>query len=185
VLPFETDDAVELVHCHIAREVVPAHERQPDVPLVLSRIIDKLLAKAAEDRYQSARGILHDLELCERSLAGQPLAEFEPGREDRSERFGVPQKLYGRQREVAAVLDTFRRVSDGRSELLLIAGYSGVGKTALIQQVYEPITERRGYFAGGKFDQLQRNVPFSALVRALRDLVRQLLTESPERLVHW
>lgn len=184
-LPFPTTDAVELVHCHIAREVVPAHELDPAVPVVLSRIIGKLLAKAAEERYQSTRGILHDLALCQRALAGEPVEGFEPGREDHSERFAVPQKLYGREREVTTVLETFRRVSDGRSELLLIAGYSGVGKTALIQEVYEPITERRGYFAGGKFDQLQRNVPFSALVRALRDLVRQLLTESEERLTQW
>jgi len=184
-LPFPTEDAVELVHSHIAREVVPAHEVDAAVPVVLSRIIGKLMAKAAEDRYQSAHGILHDLAVCERALAGEPAPGFEPGREDASDRFAVPQKLYGRQREVATVLETFRRVSDGRSELLLIAGYSGVGKTALIQEVYEPITERRGYFATGKFDQLQRNVPFSALVRALRDLVRQLLSESEERLVAW
>ncbi len=184
-LPFPTDDPVELVHSHIAREVVPAHERDPAVPVVLSRIIGKLMAKAAEERYQSAHGILHDLDVCERELAGEPVPDFEPGREDASDRFAVPQKLYGREREVALVLETFRRVSDGRSELLLIAGYSGVGKTALIQEVYEPITERRGCFAAGKFDQLQRNVPFSALVRALRDLVRQLLSESEERLVQW
>ena len=120
-----------------------------------------------------------------RVLAGEPAPGFEPGLADASDRFAVPQKLYGRRREVATVLETFRRVSDGRSELLLIAGYSGVGKTALIQEVYEPITERRGYFAAGKFDQLQRNVPFSALVRALRDLVRQLLSESEERLAAW
>jgi predicted ATPase/signal transduction histidine kinase/tRNA A-37 threonylcarbamoyl transferase component Bud32 len=187
-LPFPTEDPVELVHNHIAREVVPAHELEPEVPVVLSRIIGKLLAKAAEERYQSAHGLLHDLAVLERVLAGEPVEEgegFEPGRHDASERFGVPQKLYGRQRELATVLETFRRVSDGRSELLLIGGYSGVGKTALIQEVYEPITERRGYFAGGKFDQLQRNVPFSGLVGALRDLVRQLLTESEERLVQW
>lgn len=184
-LPFPTEDAVELVHSHIAREVVPAHDVDAAVPVVLSRIIDKLMAKAAEDRYQSAHGILHDLGLCERALAGELAPGFEPGAHDASDRFAVPQRLYGRQREVAAVLETFRRVSDGRSELLLISGYSGVGKTALIQEVYEPITERRGYFAGGKFDQLQRNVPFSALCRALRDLVRQLLTESEERLVQW
>lgn len=184
-LPFPTEDPVELVHSHIAREVVPAHELDAAVPVVLSRIIGKLMAKAAEDRYQSAHGILHDLAVCERALAGEPAPGFEPGRADASDRFSVPQKLYGRQREVAAVLETFRRVSDGRSELLLIAGYSGVGKTALIQEVYEPITERRGYFAAGKYDQLQRNVPFSALVRALRDLVRQLLSESEERLATW
>ncbi len=184
-LPFPTEDPVELVHSPIAREVVPAHDVDAAVPVVLSRIIGKLMAKAAEDRYQSAHGILHDLAVCERALAGEPAPGFEPGQKDASDRFAVPQKLYGRRREVAAVLETFRRVSDGRSELLLIAGYSGVGKSALIQEVYEPITERRGYFAAGKFDQLQRNVPFSALVRALRDLVRQLLSESEERLSAW
>lgn len=184
-LPFDTDDSVELVHCHIAKEVLPAHEVDARVSPVLSAIIGKLLAKAAEDRYQSTWGILADLDTYERTIAGEAEAEFVPGRADQSERFTVPQRLYGRESEVAAVLSTFSRVSEGSRELLLIAGYSGVGKSALIRKVYEPITAKRGYVAAGKFDQLQRNVPFSAIVRALQDLVRQLLTESEQRLEDW
>lgn len=185
-LPFPTEDPIEVVHGHIAHAVVPAHEVAPQVPVALSRIIGKLMAKAAEERYQSTWGILADLQACERMWqAGDAQHDFEPGREDRSEHLRVPQRLYGRTAEIATVLETFARVSVGASEIMLISGYSGVGKSALIQEVYAPITERRGYFAAGKFDQLQRNVPFSAVVAALRDLVRQLLGESEARLEQW
>jgi predicted ATPase/signal transduction histidine kinase len=185
-LPFESEDAMEVVHSHIAKEPTPAHEVAPECPKALSRIIGKLMAKAAEDRYQSARGIVADLEVCRRALAEDlPLDEFAPGGEDRSERFQIPQKLYGRDAEIAAVLEVFWRVSAGPGEMLLVSGYSGVGKSALIQEVYKPLTRKRGYFIAGKFDQLQRSVPFSAFVSALRDLVRQLLTEGEARLERW
>lgn len=185
-LPFKSEDAMEVVHFHIAREPPLAHERSPDCPPGLSRIIRKLMAKAAEERYQSAWGILADLKACRWALVeGRNLEDFVPGREDHSERFQLPQRLYGRDAEITAVLEAFGRASEGPSELLLVSGYSGVGKSALIQEVYKPITHKRGYFISGKFDQLQRNVPFSALVSALRDLVRQLLTEREEHLLAW
>jgi predicted ATPase/class 3 adenylate cyclase len=180
--PFEADDDMELVHCHIAREPLPPHRHNPDVPLALSKIVGKLLAKKAENRYQSAGGLLADLETV-RSRAA--LERFEPGRNDYSDRFLIPDRLYGREQEVKRLLDVFERTLRGRAELMLVGGYSGVGKTALIQEVHKPITRAHGYFIAGKFDQLRRNIPYSGLVAAFGDLVRQLLTESEERLASW
>ena len=180
--PFDAEDLIALVHCHIAREPVPPHRVNADVPLALSKIVSKLMAKKAEDRYQSAAGIQADLE----TVRGHGnLDRFEPGRFDHSEKFQIPERLYGREDEVARLLEAFERTRRGPAELMLVAGYSGVGKSALIHEVHKPITKARGYFIGGKFDQLQRNVPYSGLVAAFRDLVRQLVTESPERLAVW
>ena len=177
--PFETDDLMELVHHQIAREPVPAYRRNPDVPLALSKVISKMMAKKAEDRYQSARGILADLEAIRQGIGSE---RFEPGLNDQSNRFHTPERLYGRDEEVARLLETFERTRHGRAELLLVAGYSGVGKSALVNEVHKPITRARGFFISGKYDQYQRNAPFSGLLAALRDLVRQLLTESEENL---
>ncbi|MCV6585670.1 MAG: AAA family ATPase [Marinibacterium sp.] len=175
--PFEADDLMELVHCHIAREPMPAYRRNPDVPLALSKVVSKLMAKKAEDRYQSARGILSDLDAIRKGAASD---RFEPGLNDQSDRFQIPERLYGRDEEVTRLLETFERTRHGQAELLLVAGYSGVGKSALVNEVHKPITRARGVFISGKYDQYQRNTPFSGLIAALRDLVRQLLTESED-----
>ncbi|MEM9221342.1 MAG: AAA family ATPase [Pseudomonadota bacterium] len=181
-LAFEADDKMEMVHCHIAREPVPASRRNSDVPLPLSKIISKLMTKKAEGRYQSAAGIIADLEAVR---LGVGLDRFEPGRHDHSERFHVPERLYGREEEVERLLEGFDRARHGRAELMLVAGYSGIGKSALVSEVHKPITRARGYFITGKFDQFQRNDPYAGLVKALRDLVRQLLTENETRLASW
>jgi predicted ATPase/class 3 adenylate cyclase len=179
---FEATDDMELVHCHIAREPVPPNRRNPDVPLALSKIVTKLLSKKAEDRYQSTSGVLADLETIR---GGGGLERFEAGRNDYSERFQIPERLYGREKEVERLLEGFERARRGRAEMMLVSGYSGVGKSALVHEIHKPITRARGYFIAGKFDQLQRTVPYSALVVAVRDLVRQLLTENPARLATW
>ncbi len=180
--PFDAEDEMELVHCQIAREPIPAHRRNPDVPLALSKIVSKLLAKKAEARYQGTAGLVADLETVR---AGGGLERFEPGRNDRSNRFQIPERLYGREAEVERLLEAFERARGGRAEMMLVAGHSGVGKSALIHEVHKPITRARGYFISGKFDQFQRNIPYSGLVAAFRDLVRQLLTESDARLAGW
>ncbi len=180
--PFDADDKLELVHCHIAREPIPPHRRSPDVPLALSKIVSKLMAKKAEDRYQSAAGLLADLEAMRH---GAHAERFEPGLRDQSDRFHIPERLYGRDDEVARLLETFERTRHGPAELMLVSGYSGVGKSALVHETHKPITRARGYFVSGKFDQFQRNTPYSGLASALRDLVRQILTESEERLAAW
>jgi predicted ATPase/class 3 adenylate cyclase len=185
-LPFEATDAMELVHCHIAKQPIPPHRVNPEIPLVVSEIVMKLLAKTAEERYQSALGIRHDLVLCLRQLeAGRKIEYFVPGEQDIYDKFQIPQKLYGRAAEIETVLTAFDRITNGTSELMLVSGYSGIGKSALVQEIYQPITQQRGYFISGKFDQFQRNIPYSAVVSAFRELVQQLLTETYEQLQAW
>ncbi len=146
----------------------------------------KLLAKTAEERYQSASGIKEDLSVCAREWAARRwVAPFPLGRRDVSDRFLISQKLYGRDREVDEMIEAFDRVCRGSAAIRLVAGYSGIGKTSLIQELYKPIVRQKGYFISGKFDQVVRNVPFGALIQAFRELTRQLLTESDERLALW
>lgn len=185
-LPFPTHDALELVHCHIARQPVPPHEHRPDIPLVLSEIVLKLMAKCASERYQSACGLKADLEECLRQwqTLGQ-INAFPLGQHDVSGRFQIPQKLYGRVGEIDTLLAAFERVSQGASEMMLVTGYPGIGKSALVKEVYKPITRQRGYFTSGKFDQYQRDIPYATLVRAFSSLIRQLLTESQAQIDTW
>ncbi|MBN3899815.1 MAG: AAA family ATPase [Nostoc sp. NOS(2021)] len=185
-LPFRSNDPMELVHCHIAKTPIPVHEINSQIPLVLSAIINKLMAKNAEDRYQSALGIKHDLEIClSQWEATGNIASFEIGQRDISDRFTIPEKLYGRETEVASLLQAFERVSLGSTEMMLVAGFSGIGKTAVVNEVHKPIVRQRGYFIKGKYDQFQRNIPFSAFVQAFRDLMGQLLSESDSQLNIW
>ena len=184
--PFPATDAMELVHAHIAKHPVPPHEQTPGIPRALSEIVLKLMAKNAEDRYQSAQGIKADLEQgLQHWRATGAMPRYALGRHDVSDRFQIPQQLYGRDREIETLLATFERVSEGAGEMLLLSGYAGIGKTALVQEVHKPITRRRGYFIAGKFDQLQRNVPYASLAKAFQGLIRQLLTESEERIAAW
>ena len=185
-LPFQSDDPLELVHCHIAKlPIFPKTGRQEN-PQILSNLVMKLMAKNAEDRYQSALGLKHDLEQCLKQWkeAGE-IEPFELGERDRSDRFTIPEKLYGRGTEVETLLNTFERVAAGSTELMLVAGFSGIGKTAVVNEVHKPIVRQRGYFIKGKFDQFNRNIPFSAFVQAFRDLMGQLLGESDADLAEW
>ena len=192
VLPFDTTDPMELVHCHITK-TPPTPDSQ--LPTALVDIVLKLMAKNAEDRYQSALGLKYDLEKCLRQWqAKRKIEYFELGERDISDRFLIPEKLYGRETEVAALLDAFDRVAippqsplsqGGGSEIMLVAGFSGIGKTVVVNEVHKPIVRQRGYFIKGKFDQFQRNIPFSAFVQAFRDLIGQLLSESDAQLEAW
>ena len=186
-LPFQSNDPLEMVHCHIAKIPLPPHEIKPEIPSAISLIIMKLLSKTAEERYQSTWGIKADLEICLQNLQTQNrIPDFPLASSDRLDRFQIPQKLYGRKNEVKAVLSAFERVTLSQQvELLLVTGYSGIGKSALIQELYKPITQQKGYFITGKFDQFQRDIPYSAVVDAFRFLGKQLLTESSDRLIQW
>ncbi|MBD1810024.1 AAA family ATPase [Microcoleus sp. FACHB-SPT15] len=188
-LPFTTTDILELVHCHIAKQPIAPHEVNADIPKVVSDIIMKLMAKNAEQRYQSAWGLKADLSECLRQLetTGE-IATFGLGNRDISNKFQIPQRLYGREAEVETLLTAFERIAAGeakQAELLLVAGYSGIGKSVLVQEIYKPITEKRGYFISGKFDQFGRNIPYSAVVSAFIGLVRQLLSEPEHQLQQW
>ncbi|NEP78432.1 MAG: AAA family ATPase [Okeania sp. SIO3B3] len=230
-LPCAGTDALELVHCHIAK-IPPALDKKVDIPPVISDIVMKLMAKTAEDRYQSAWGIQADLENCLQQLQTTGKIEtFAIAKEDISDKFQIPQKLYGREVKIQQLLAAFARISgtytqfDGQeinevrssffnrdlslppktfrqsrrgftpnyfdreekcqSELMLVAGYSGIGKSVLVQEIHKPITQERGYFISGKFDQFQRNIPYSAVVAAFKNLVQQLLTEGEKELKQW
>ncbi|MGK7876731.1 MAG: AAA family ATPase [Xenococcaceae cyanobacterium] len=197
---FDTHDALELVHCHLARQPVPPHVIDASVPQAISNIIMKLTAKAAEDRYQSALGLKADLEECYAQLENSGhIVGFPLARHDLTERLQIPQKLYGREAEIEQLLRTFRNITEPKTqieltettslnrnvEIMLVGGYSGIGKTSLIQELYKPLSEQRGYFIAGKFDQFQRNIPYSAIASAFQSLIRQLLTESEAQLSRW
>ncbi|NER03419.1 MAG: protein kinase, partial [Okeania sp. SIO3C4] len=163
-LPFLSTDPIELVYCHIAKKPTPPCELNSEIPLMVSNIIMKMIAKNAEDRYQNILGLKYDLETCLKSWQKTGnFVIFELGSRDISDRFTIPEKLYGRQAEVQSLLDAFERVAQGSSEIMLVAGFSGIGKTAVVNEVHKPIVRQRGYFIKGKFDQLQRNIPLIAL----------------------
>jgi len=207
-LPFQSSDPMELVHCHIARMPTPPIELVPSIPQMVNDIVMKLMAKTAEERYQSAFGLRADLETClQQYLEKGSISQFIQGERDICDRFVIPEKLYGREAEVATLLAAFDRVAGrdgeigettqfkiqppqssgvpGGVELMLVAGFSGIGKTAVVNEVHKPIVRQRGYFIKGKFDQFKRNIPFSAWVQALQNLMRQLLTESTAEVQKW
>ncbi len=184
-LPFDAADPLEIVHSHIAKLPRPLNTINPHIPKILSDIVIKLMAKNADDRYQSALGVKHDLEICLTHLDRLSYCHFDLAQQDISGKFHLPQQLYGREKEIEILWQVFERVSQGLAELLLIAGYSGIGKTALVQELYKPMTAKRGNFIAGKFDQFQRNVPYSAVVSAFRNLIQQLLTTSATQLAQW
>ncbi|MEO1402088.1 MAG: AAA family ATPase [Cyanobacteria bacterium J06635_1] len=194
-LPFQSPDPMELVHCHIAQQPLSPSVVNAAIPEGLKDLTLKLMAKTAEDRYQSAFGLRHDLEHCQQNWQTQgDIPAFVLGKQDICDRFTIPEKLYGREREISILLSAFDRIAtpplpsaptSQTSELMLVAGFSGIGKTALVNEVHKPIVRQRGYFIKGKFDQYQRNIPFSAFVQALRDLMRQLLTEPTATVQAW
>ena len=211
-LPFPSQEPMELVHCHIARQPIHPIAQNPAIPQVLNDIVLKLMAKTAEARYQTAFGIKHDLENCLKQYSDRGTIQlFELACKDISERFVIPEKLYGRETEVLTLLAAFGRVAcpqenstaadlevsspssrephklprTATTEIILVAGFSGIGKTAVVNEVHKPIVQQRGYFIKGKFDQFRRDIPFSAWVQALQSFLRQLLTESVVQIQQW
>jgi len=185
-LPFNSNDPMELVHCHIAKQPRSLNQLNPEIPKAVVDIVMKLLAKTAEERYQSARGLLADLEQCLKQLeATGQIKDFIVGKLDRFGQFLIPQKLYGRETEVATLMAAFERVAIGSTEMMLVSGYSGIGKTCVVQEIHKPIVRQRGYFIAGKFDQFKKNTPYSALIQAFQELIRQLLTENSKNIETW
>lgn len=196
-LPFKATDAMELVHCHIAKQPIPPHRLRGgaselesrginEIPKTVSDIVMKLMAKTAEDRYQSTWGLKADLETCLSQLQTQgTILEFTLGQQDISDKFKIPQKLYGRETEIKQLIETFAQVSQGTTQMMLVAGYSGIGKSALVNEIHKPIVRQHGYFISGKFDQFKRNIPYASIIQAFQELIRQLLTESEARLQTW
>jgi predicted ATPase/signal transduction histidine kinase/tRNA A-37 threonylcarbamoyl transferase component Bud32 len=224
-LPFPSSDPLEIVYSHIAVQAIEPHQINSEISPSLSEIVMKLMAKNAEDRYQSATGLLADLETCLHQLETTgKIADFIPGRLDILSQLLIPQKLYGREQQVNELLAAFERVGTGspaslppnrntenpaspnaetlapasflpnqntkklahsQSELMLVSGYSGIGKSAVVNEVSRPITRSKGYFISGKFDQFKRNIPYASLIQAFNSLLRQLLTESAASIKTW
>ena len=185
-LPFQTDDALEMIHAHIAVRPVPPQRHNTALPEPLSEIILKLMAKNAGDRYQSALGLGADLVRCLDQLQRTGTVEsFKLGQDDFSDRLQIPQKLYGRQSEISQLVATYDRVAQGNAELLFVAGYSGVGKTSLVHEIQRDIVSKDGIFVEGKFDQFQRTLPYSAWSQAFTQLVNNWLAESEINLTGW
>ncbi|MCC3420603.1 MAG: AAA family ATPase [Microcoleus sp. PH2017_07_MST_O_A] len=185
-LPFDSNDPMELVHCHIARMPTEPINLVPAISVMVNNIIMKLMAKTPESRYQSAAGLRYDLEKCSQQWQENgTISEFVLANRDICDRFVIPEKLYGRETEVKALLAAFDRISEGNIEIMLVAGFSGIGKTAVVNEVHKPIVRQRGYFIKGKFDQFKRDIPFSSWVQAFQNLIRQLLTESAGEVQKW
>ena len=179
-LPFRATDPMELVHCHIARQPPPLTSAVRDIPVGVSNIIMKLLAKTAEDRYQTAAGVEHDLQhALERLQTTGRIDPFVVGSRDVSDRLLIPEKLYGRAAEIEELLTSFGRVvSDGDIQLVLVSGYSGIGKSSVVHELHKALVPPRGLFASGKFDQYKRNIPYATVAQAFQVLVRQVLSKS-------
>ncbi len=185
-LPFRGRDALEWVHAHVAQAPVPPSQQVPSVPPLLSAVVLKLLGKAAEERYQSAEGLKADLERYEEGLRRGVAEAFPLGQRDVPARFQAPQGLYGRDAELRTLLEAFERVArTGRTEWVLVRGYSGIGKSSVVHELHKPLLRRRGFFLGGKFNPLQRDIPYATLARALRALVQQVLAGSDEEVATW
>ncbi|MEZ2321367.1 MAG: AAA family ATPase [Microcoleus sp.] len=224
-LPFTSSDPLEIVYSHIAIQAISPHQINSEIPPSASDIVMKLMAKNAESRYQSAAGLLADLEICLQQLETTgKIADFHPGRLDILSQLLIPQKLYGRQQQVNELLAAFERVgavspeslppnpntekpaltnqknlsieslspnqnteksAHSQSELMLVSGYSGIGKSAVVNEVSKSITKAKGYFISGKFDQFKRNIPYASLIQAFNSLLRQLLTENAASIETW
>jgi len=192
-LPFDTTDPMELVHCHLAREPVPPSQIVAEVPKAVSDIVMKLMAKPPEDRYQSAWGLQADLVLCLMQLeATGEIEDLIPGEDDVTQQLQIPQKLYGRDREFAALISAFeeRRSPQGDSTdrgptVWLVSGDAGVGKSTLVEKLNKPVARQRGYFISASVANRDNDDPYGPWVDAARQLVRQLLTETEERLQVW
>ena len=186
-LPFQADDPLAWAHCHLAHVPPALSDLVSDIPRTVSDLVLKLLAKLPEDRYQSAGGLIADLERCRSQW--QACGRIEPfalGQDDVPDRLQIPHKLYGREQERAVLLAAFdHMVASGKPMLATVAGYSGIGKSALVGELRQPIAEKRGYFISGKFDQYQRDVPYATLTQAFRELVQQLLAESETSIALW
>lgn len=185
-LPFHAGSVLEWVHSHIGKAPRSPSEVDPKIPQPVSAIVLKLMAKNAEDRYQSSYGLIEDLGRCQRELAQTgTIAPFALGHRDVSRKFHIPQRLYGREPEQAALLALFERVSAGGTEFCMVSGHSGAGKSALVNEIAQPLVRQRGYLIQGKFDQFQRGTPYAAVALAFRSLVRQLMVEPAERRQAW
>ncbi|MBC2713845.1 MAG: AAA family ATPase [Desulfobacteraceae bacterium] len=183
-LPFKTDDAMQMVHAHIAKTPEAPDRINPDIPAVISEITLKLMAKNPEDRYQSAYGLLADLKKCREQLQTK-IIDFEIGQADIADKLKIPQKIYGRAPEIKKLLSAFERTARGNLGALLLTGGSGIGKSRLVEELYLPVRNKNGFFVSSEFDRLKQDIPYAPLMQAFRDLIRQILTMEETVILRW
>lgn len=186
-LPFSATSPTEWIHSHLARMPIAPKDRMPGIPAPISAIVMKLLAKTPEERYQTAAGVANDLRVCLADwLARSSVKEFSLGEFDRPDRLVVAERLYGREREINIMLASFDRIAAGGApELVLVSGYPGVGKSAIVNELHKILVQPRGLFAAGKFDQLKRDIPYATLAQAFQTLVRAVLAKPDAELGQW
>lgn len=182
-VPFQSDDPHELIHMHIAKKPIPPHEITPDIPLLISDIVMKCLSKNMEERYHSAFGLQNDLMEYQRQFkTAQTITYFPAGKFDVYDHFHVSQKLYGREKELQILLSNFDKICEDQSRLLLVCGYSGIGKSSVVYGLQNFVAQKNGYFISGKYDQFKKNLPYSAIIQAFQGLIQQLLSETEEKI---
>ena len=185
-LPFKSSDPLELIHAHLAMIPKKASEINSSIPPIFSDILAKLLEKNVENRYQSASGLLKDLQKCLEQLAMKiEIHRFDLAENDVSGQFQLPSKIYGRDREIELLIKSVDQLGSNSRKITLVSGKSGTGKTSLIYEIYKPITQKKGYFIKGKHQQYQKDRPYQAITQALSGLVSLLLSENEERLSKW
>ncbi|MGE8207506.1 AAA family ATPase [Heyndrickxia sp. NPDC080065] len=185
-LPFTTTDLAELVHAHLVLTPFAPHQVNIDIPETISMIIMKLIAKMPESRYQSAYGLRRDLEKCLQAVTqNHSILPFPLDEKEKIDHFELPPRLYARKKATELLHMAFKKTCAGIATFALIPGPSGIGKTALVKEVQKPLIQEKGYFISGKFDQLQRQKPYAPIIQAFKELLRQLLTEDPERIEKW
>jgi len=180
--PFVADDPKELIHAHLARPPPDLAALRPDLPASAVAIVSRLLEKNPEARYATAAGLAGDFRRVLSGLRGGDIAEFALGADDVWGRFTLPDRLYGREAETRVLLEALASAAGGRRRSLLVTGYSGVGKSALINEIQVPLVARHGWFCAGKFDQFRRDQPYLAWREVLASLTRQLLAQSEDHL---
>lgn len=186
-LPFRSTEPLELIHQHIAQPPKPPAEVNASIPPAVSAVVMKLLAKNAEDRYQTASGLKADLDLLVKLLAeGKSLSTIKVGELDTTSQFVITEKLYGREEPVSRLRRAYDScIRHGGCTMVMLTGSSGIGKSRLVNEIQRPVVENKGYFTTGKFDQYKRGFSFFTLIQTLQDLVRQVLSESPQSLARW
>ena len=185
-VPFQSRQPMEIIHAHIARQPISPDKMAPQVPKTFSNMVMKLMAKRAEARYQSHSGLSADLLTCVEQLENQGnLSDFSLGRHDIPKELQIAPGLYGREDEIAALEAALERVSQGATEMVLVSGTAGVGKTALVGEIYQAVAQKNGFFISGKFDQLRHNIPYSALIQALRGLIREVSVANKSGMERW
>jgi len=185
-LPFNAKDKLGIIHCHLAVQPISPYEIDAAIPKVISDIVMKLMEKMADNRYQSALGLKWDLQKCMDALETAGLiANFKIGQRDISDVFEIPDKLYGRDQEITALKSAFQRINGNTKEAIMVTGYSGIGKSQLVNTIRSSIKKQPGYFISGKFDQFEHDIPYSALIYSFKDLVHQILSENKERVETW